>query len=186
MTAKFNSWENVDNTNIYNDGSPLQKTQCFKYSIKIIDLVYRSNKSYQPEVLPEMWKRTAKDKVINKFITDSDDDSDDDSDYFDNNLSIYKYWNTFSNFCCYFHIKIYNFFVFSCAFSSASLGLLYLNLFFNNFMFITFLSEFSTWFFLYSCNLYLLSRSKSYSFSFLISLESSFILIISNIILKRL
>ena len=68
------------NTNIHNNKTQKEGSQCIFLSVILTASVYRKDKDYYPQLFLEEWKYVAKEKNMLKFITDAIETSDDDSD----------------------------------------------------------------------------------------------------------
>ena len=79
LKTKIKSYNGKINTSFYNNKIPKESSQCICLSVILIDLVYRKDKSYYPQVFLEECKYADKKKT-SKFITDDIEISIDDSD----------------------------------------------------------------------------------------------------------
>ena len=80
LKTKMTCYNGKTNTNIHNNKTQKEGSQCIFLSVILTASVYRKDKDYYPQLFLEEWKYVAKEKNMLKFITDAIETSDDDSD----------------------------------------------------------------------------------------------------------
>ena len=80
LKTKMTCYNGKTNTNIHNNKTQKEGSQCIFLSVILTASVYRKDKDYYPQLFLEEWKYVAKEKNMFKFITDTIETSDDNSD----------------------------------------------------------------------------------------------------------
>ena len=68
LKAERKSYNGIINTNFYNDKIPEEDSQFICLSVMLIDSVFRTGKSYYPQVFLEECKYVVKEKKIPNYI----------------------------------------------------------------------------------------------------------------------
>ena len=71
LKAERKSYNGIINTNFYNDKIPEEDSQFICLSVILIDSVFRTGKSYYPQVFLEECKYVVKEKKIPNYIIDN-------------------------------------------------------------------------------------------------------------------
>ena len=70
IKTKIKSYKGKINTNFHNNKLPKEGSQCICLSVILINSVFRTGKSYYPQVFLEECKYVVKEKKIPEYITD--------------------------------------------------------------------------------------------------------------------
>ena len=84
LKAKIKSYNGIINTNFHNNKIPKESSQFICLSVILIDSVFKTGKSYYPQVFLEECKHAVKEKKMREYISDyievSSDSDREDSD----------------------------------------------------------------------------------------------------------
>ena len=75
-SAKINPFNYELRTAFHDEGLPVEETPWTAHSIILVDLIYRTNKSYYPQVILEECKYMVKNETTKRYITGNLFDSD--------------------------------------------------------------------------------------------------------------
>ena len=80
LKTEIKSYQGKINTNFHSDKIQKQGSQCICFSVIFIESVYRTGKSYYPQVFLEECKYVVKEKMMPGYINVKMETSSDDSD----------------------------------------------------------------------------------------------------------
>ena len=70
LKTKIKPYNRKIDRNVHNNKTPKEGSQSIYLSVILIDLVYRKNEDYYPQVFLEECKYAVKEEKMSKFITD--------------------------------------------------------------------------------------------------------------------